>query len=532
MLYETKINKKIINKLSKGKIEKIREKNSNKKEQGITLIALVTTIVISLILASITIGAVTSDNGILRNANDAKEQTEIAEEKEIVDRATIQAMGNNKRGNIVEDELQEQLDKITGSGKTEADDVGKEFEVGFIESKRYYTVDKDGTVTGPQEIVEDKSPGDITKDENGDDIDEDKPYEIWCIEDLVVLSNMSRGKGNYLENGEIVDIDTRNTFSGKNIELMTDLNFNSKYAYADLSITWSYDENENSYIVDENSTENLKDIITDRDGVGFVPIGGDNSSSGFAGEVDGKNHEIQNLFENNTTVGGLFDHVYNATIKNLGLTNINITSEEAGGIAKNTNRTNYYNCYVSGKIKAKTRGGGIASVANNVKIINCYNISEIESSGRVGGLVGYIDAGGSITIVNSYNNGKLTTTGTNIGYHTSSGIIGTAYHSNGNRKIINSCSIGEITSTRISAGNFYYAYGGATVELENAYYLDEIINEKVTVNEGSISFLRDEETVLNNLNKYVEEHKNDYIDEGITLYSWEFDSNGLPTFKK
>ena len=62
MLYETKINKKIINKLSKGKIEKIREKNSNKKEQGITLIALVTTIVISLILASITIGAVTSDN--------------------------------------------------------------------------------------------------------------------------------------------------------------------------------------------------------------------------------------------------------------------------------------------------------------------------------------------------------------------------------------------------------------------------------------------------------------------------------------
>ena len=81
-------------------------------QKGITLVALVVTIVVLLILASITIGAVTSENGILRNANDAKEQTEIAEEKEIVDRATIQAMGNNKRGNIVEDELQEQLDKI------------------------------------------------------------------------------------------------------------------------------------------------------------------------------------------------------------------------------------------------------------------------------------------------------------------------------------------------------------------------------------------------------------------------------------
>ena len=119
MLYETKVNKKIINKLSKGKIKKIREKNSNKKEQGITLIALVTTIVISLILASITIGAVTSDNGILRNANDAKEQTEIANEKEVVDRAVVQVMGKNKRGNLVRSELQDELDKITGEGETE-----------------------------------------------------------------------------------------------------------------------------------------------------------------------------------------------------------------------------------------------------------------------------------------------------------------------------------------------------------------------------------------------------------------------------
>ena len=70
---------------------------SKVKDAGITMIALVVTIVVLLILASITIGAITGENGILRNANDAKEQTEIGEEKEIVDRATIQAMGNNKR---------------------------------------------------------------------------------------------------------------------------------------------------------------------------------------------------------------------------------------------------------------------------------------------------------------------------------------------------------------------------------------------------------------------------------------------------
>ena len=516
----------------KAKITKNKVKAVGKiKDTGITMIALVVTIVVLLILASITIGAVTSENGILRNANDAKEQTEIAEEKEIVDRATIQAMGNNKRGNIVEDELQEQLDKITGNGKTEADDVGEEFEVAFTESKRYYTVDKDGTVTGPQEIVEDKSPGDITKDENGDDLkgDEDEPYEIWCIEDLVVLSNMSRGKGNYLDNGEIVDIDTRNTFSGKNIELMTDLNFNSKYSYGDLSITWSYDTENNAYIVDKSSTKNLKDIITDRNSVGFVPISENTGLKElmFAGNFDGKNHEIQNLYENNTTGGGLFNSVSNSTIKNLGLTNVDIVSSgNAGGITQRAyNNNKLYNIYISGSIKGKGVGGLI--VQGNSEIVNCCNLATIEGSESASGLIVSVTANMNVTIVNSYNLGKI------LGgqYSNVSGIIGNAY-STGTRNIINTCSLGSVLKSVNNCQNFYNVSGGATVGLKNAYYLDEIINEKVTVNEGSILFSRNEETVLNNLNKYAEEHKNDYIDEGITLYSWEFDSKGLPTFKK
>ena len=116
------------------------------EKSGITLITLVVTIIILLILAGITIATITRDNGIIKNANDAKEKIEIAEEKEIVDRATIQAMGNNKRGNLVEDELQEQLDKITDNGKTEVSDNGEEFEVIFVDSNRYYTVDKDGNM--------------------------------------------------------------------------------------------------------------------------------------------------------------------------------------------------------------------------------------------------------------------------------------------------------------------------------------------------------------------------------------------------
>ena len=75
----------------KNKEEKLRKKFKNKKQQGITLIALVVTIVILLILASISIGALTGDNGIINQAHTAKEDTEIASWEEQIDLAIIDA---------------------------------------------------------------------------------------------------------------------------------------------------------------------------------------------------------------------------------------------------------------------------------------------------------------------------------------------------------------------------------------------------------------------------------------------------------
>lgn len=57
-----------------------------KEKKGITLIALVITIIILLILAGVTIATLTGDNGILKRAQDAKEKTEeakIEEEKQL-----------------------------------------------------------------------------------------------------------------------------------------------------------------------------------------------------------------------------------------------------------------------------------------------------------------------------------------------------------------------------------------------------------------------------------------------------------------
>ena len=50
-----------------------------RNQKGITLIALVITIIVLLILAGVSIAMLTGDNGILTRANDAKEDTAVAE---------------------------------------------------------------------------------------------------------------------------------------------------------------------------------------------------------------------------------------------------------------------------------------------------------------------------------------------------------------------------------------------------------------------------------------------------------------------
>ena len=117
-----------------------------KRNRGITLIALVVTIVVLLILAAISIGVLTGENGIIKQSKKAKEDTEIAEEKETVELSAVQAAGEDAYGNIVEENLREQLDNNIGEGKYTLE-VGKnKFKITYIDSNRSYYVDKDGNV--------------------------------------------------------------------------------------------------------------------------------------------------------------------------------------------------------------------------------------------------------------------------------------------------------------------------------------------------------------------------------------------------
>ena len=54
-----------------------------KKAKGITLISLVITIILLIILAGITIGTLTGENGIIEKAKNAKQSTEVSRDKRI-----------------------------------------------------------------------------------------------------------------------------------------------------------------------------------------------------------------------------------------------------------------------------------------------------------------------------------------------------------------------------------------------------------------------------------------------------------------
>ena len=67
-----------------------------RKEKGITLIALVVTIVVLLILAGVSISMLTGENGIITQAQNSKEATEQARVEELVDLAVNSLIGENQ----------------------------------------------------------------------------------------------------------------------------------------------------------------------------------------------------------------------------------------------------------------------------------------------------------------------------------------------------------------------------------------------------------------------------------------------------
>ena len=94
-----------------------------RKERGVTLIALVVTIVVLLILVSIGIGAITSDNGVIKQSNETKQSAE--------------------RESIIEKIESDLYTEKTNTGKTPSKNDLKE----LIKEKDFGTVNEDDSFT-------------------------------------------------------------------------------------------------------------------------------------------------------------------------------------------------------------------------------------------------------------------------------------------------------------------------------------------------------------------------------------------------
>lgn len=119
--------------------------------KGITLIALVITIIVLLILAGISISMLSGNNSILQRATDAKSISGKNGEEEQVKLAYLAAVTDKLGKTIIASDLQRELNSIVGANKTEVtDDVNNSFNVWFRDSDNNYNI-SNGIVTKVEE---------------------------------------------------------------------------------------------------------------------------------------------------------------------------------------------------------------------------------------------------------------------------------------------------------------------------------------------------------------------------------------------
>ena len=122
----------------------IKGKENN---SAITLIALIITIIILLVLAGVTIAALTGDNGVLRRAS---EKTEITNEQEKVRLSAMGAITKNNGEKIIRTNLNEELTNNIGKegiDYTLSESETAPFVVTYSNSGRSYLIDENGNVS-------------------------------------------------------------------------------------------------------------------------------------------------------------------------------------------------------------------------------------------------------------------------------------------------------------------------------------------------------------------------------------------------
>ena len=349
-----------------------------RKNNGITLIALIVTIIILIILAGISIGTLTGDNGIIKQAQTAKTETERSD---IEEKINVIVIDNSKEREMDKDKLISDFENKLPDGKEIVDSDNLIY---IIYPEYSFEVDiETGDVKQTEiERVEDETPWELA----GSGTEED-PYLIESIEDLVAFSN---------------SVNNGNDYRSKYIKLTTDLDFNLPFSYDNPKTKVS--EKTNRIIEEDSNGTEIKEFLTS--GTGFNPIGIAYNNNMFYGNFDGNGKEIKNIYINRPDEDyvGLFACMSNGTIEKLGLKRGEIIGNNFVGGISGEDLGNIKFCYNSSNIKGNENIGGITGYTYKKEINFCYNNGKIVGNQSVGGIIGWNN---SSIIKNTFNTGTI-----------------------------------------------------------------------------------------------------------------------------
>lgn len=224
-----------------------------------------------------------------------------------------------------------------------------------------------------------------TKPENGNGTAEN-PYQITSAAELYWFAG--------LVNGTLTDVTKNSSACAK---LMNDITVNNNLLDR---ITYKTDDDGNL----TNEVANGGNFIS------WTPIGAANN--GYQGTFDGNEKTISGLFFNDSQKShvGLFDNIYMATIRNVGVVDSYFFGEHyVGGVCAFGVDGTITGSYNTGVVSGEGCVGGVCGTGSSVTITDSYNTGSVSGNDDVGGVFGY---GENCTINNCY---YLKAEGTDLG---------------------------------------------------------------------------------------------------------------------
>ena len=360
---------------------KKNKKILKRKEKGITLIALVITIIVLLILAGVSIAMLTGENGIITQAQNAKEKTVKASELEGIQLAVIgsETKDNGYLDILDEKSFKEELEKHFGNEKLDVVANGDGSFIITINDRKYY-VNDDKTV-----------------------IDSDNVIEIGPDE-----------FANFRD-----DVNNGNSYEGKAVLLTDDITLNGNWTPIG---TYSKRTEDNHYL-DVPVNKPFKGIF---DGcnhtISNLQIDSTEDYQGLFGLViDGTIRDITIAKGSNVTAGsrsgGIIGCLYGFSGNVYNCVNYANVNANGGVVGMLIGQHTVLNCKNYGNITNSSTIGGIVGTSNGIedwpeefssysnKIINCCNYGKIiEESGRYcGGISGFLNG----DIINCCNKAQI-----------------------------------------------------------------------------------------------------------------------------